>query len=666
MPKIAAVCLLLLLLCALPAWADDETQDEEDEAAATTFTAGEIIVVGRHSPAEMTATVEEIDAEDIRAMGATNAAEALRLVAGVRVDTAPTSISANGKQENLASLRGFDPRNVIVLVDGVPVYEPYFRVLDLRQIPVGDIAKIKVIKGPTSVLYGPNSLGGVINIITRRGAGPPQGHIDASYGDVESYAADASVLGGHGGWDYFLSTGYAASDGFLVSRDFDETRNENGGLRENSDFTDFVLGGKLGYHRGLNGLSLSVNHYQFEGGVPFSMEAVEPGALWRKLWRKTAVALHGELAPADFFYLRGRVFYTRFFNTITAYTDTTMSSVASAGDAVSTYDNDVMGYVLMPEFLLGRFGSITMSLLYKYDQVSIQDETGAEWYDFGAETYSTGSEYGLHVGWFDLTTGAAWHMYRRTETPEDDLGEDDHAVDYQAGLACTPLTGLTLRVAAAHKSSFPDLKTLYGSNGNPELDPEYADNIDAGLRLNIWNPLEIESTWFYSDVTDLIGKRDLGNEFYYENIDRATITGVENSLAFTFFDRLLYLAANHVYMQTRDLRDSRHLESLDFRPENVFNLDGRLALPWGTSLSVQFHYVGERQYESPGAAHEIHAMPEYGLTNARLAQQIRWDQGRTAGEIFLAAKNLFDVYFEGAPEKPSAGRMLTAGLALDF
>ena len=262
--------LLLLLVLALPLGVQAAEEESEEEPAEETpvFTAGEIIVTGQRSPAEATGSMQEIDADDIRALGATNAAEALQAINAAGVDTAPTSLSANGKQEKLASLRGFDPRNVIVLIDGVPVYEPYFRVLDLRQIPVGDIAKIKVIKGPTSVLYGPNALGGVINIITKRGVGEPQGHVDASYGDVNAFAGNASVLGGYRGWDYFVNTGYAASDGFLIAGDFEEARNEDGELRENSDFSDLVMSGRLGYHQGLNGFSLSASHYQYEGGHP--------------------------------------------------------------------------------------------------------------------------------------------------------------------------------------------------------------------------------------------------------------------------------------------------------------------------------------------------------------------------------------------------------------
>ncbi len=650
-----------ILLCLILAWSAVALASEDEDV----FTQGEIVVTGKKLPAEHTATMQEIDAADIEAMGATNVAEALQAAAAARVDTAPTSLSANGKQEHLAGLRGFDPRNVLILIDGVPIYEPYFRVLDLRQIPVGDIAKIKIMKGPTSVLYGPNALGGVINIITKKGGGPARGHVDASYGDVETYRANASVHGGAGDFEYFMAPGFAKSDGFRVSRDFDETRNEDGGVRFNSDYRDFYLSGKAVWTRAAGGLSLSANHYEFDGGVPFSMEAVEPSTLWRKHWRKTGAALHGDWAPADYLFVRGNAFYTRFYNTITTYTNTDMSCVAADGDAVSTYDNDVFGYHFLPTLIFGRAQNLALMAHYKQDKVSIQDETGAKWYDYGAETYCWGGQYGLSIGDFNFTAGGAYNFFRRTETPDEDLGEDNGAVDWQTGLAWAPFTAIEFHGGAAKKSAFPDLRSLYGSQGNPELESESALNIDAGLRASLGDVARVSSTYFQSYIEDLIGKKEMGNEFTYENIDEAEIRGVESALNLNLGDGVFRLGLAHTYMDTKDLRDDRNLAKLDFRPEHTASVDGRLNWPKNTHLAVQYYYVGEREYEQPSKDRNIMTMPEYGITNARLSQAIPIDD-TTAAKVFIEAKNLFDVYYESAPEKCAPGRMLSGGLAFEF
>lgn len=645
-------------------------QDDESSSDEAVFTLGEIIVVGKKSPAERTSSIEEISSDDIEALGAKNVADALQIVTSARVDKAPTSISANGKQESLISLRGFDPRNVIVLIDGVPVYEPYFRVLDLKQIPVGSIAKIQVIKGATSVLYGPNALGGIINIITKKGAEKPKTHLDVSYGDVETYSGSAYTLGAYKGVEYFFSPSFAKSDGFLISQEMEETRNEDGGVRENSDYSNFLIAGKLGYGKGLNSLTLSVDHYEFSGGIPYSMEAIDPATLWRQTWNKTSLALHGEFSPVKQLYARAKLFYSNFQNTITTYENTSMSAISSKGKAVSTYDNDVMGYSILPEINLGKAGTITFAGHFKYDTVSIQENKGEKWRDYGAETYSAATQYDIGRQLFAITSGIAYHFFRRTKTPTEELGEDNEALDYQIGFALDPLQRLGFKVAFAKKSAFPDLKTLYGSQGNPNLKPEYTYNLDAGIKITPIKNITLESTYFYSYIFDLIGKKEMGNTFTYENINEALINGVESNIDVLMSELIelvdISFGLSHTYMQTEDKRPKRNLKSLDFRPEHKFALDARLNFDFGLSFDVQYLYVGKRKYEEPTLKRAIKTMPEYGITNARIAQQIGWNAKRYKATIFLEGKNIFDVYYEESPERASPGRNIVSGLAIDF
>jgi len=666
-----ALILLLLFGLALPvALADEAEQEEEssgEEAAdSTVFTSGEIVVFGRRDPADRTSFATEVSEEQIRAMGASNVAEALQAVTDARIDRAPTSISANGKQESLASIRGFDPRDIAVLIDGVPVYEPYFHVIDLRMIPAGDIAKIKVIKGSSSVLYGPNALGGAVNIITKKGTSKPETRLEASYGDVDAVSGAAHTLGAFRGVEYFLAPSFSKSDGYLISREMERTRNEDGGLRENSDFRNVSVSGKIGYGRGVNRIALSANHNEFEGGVPFSMEAVDPGTLWRKRWKKTMAALHGELSPVEMLYVRARMFYTRFFNTITTYEDTSMSSISSGGEAVSTYDNNIAGAILTPGLDFGAAGSVTLQGIYKYDTIQIQENAGEQWREYGGETYSAAMEYGLGRRLFAVTAGAAAHFFRRTKTPGEDLGQDDTAYDFQAGFSLEPLQWMTFKAGFAKKSAFPDMKTLYSSQGNPDLEPETAYNADAGFALRPASFLRLEVNGFASSVRDLIGKKELGNTFVYENVDEALIAGVESGIGIFLFEEMISAEVSHTCMHTEDKRADRKLESLDFRPEHKLSARANLALDFGLSFSVQYFYTGQRKYEQKGVDREVASLHEYGLVNARLAQRVRWSEDRYAAEIFVQAGNLLDVYYEDSPEKASPGRNLTAGVTIDF
>ncbi len=178
--KIMTLALLLSLLCAATATATTTTHNNE-------FTLGEVIVTGEQQVVNLATTVNEVSTADLKARGAETAADALKMLPGVDVQT-------GGKGQSYVSIRGFEQSDLKVLIDGVPVYEQYYRSLDLSQIPVDSIAKVTVTKGASSVLYGANTMGGVINIITKRGTEKPTTDINASFGDYETKNVSISMV----------------------------------------------------------------------------------------------------------------------------------------------------------------------------------------------------------------------------------------------------------------------------------------------------------------------------------------------------------------------------------------------------------------------------------------------------------------------------------------
>jgi iron complex outermembrane receptor protein len=114
---------------------------------------------------ETAAAVYVISAEEIHRSGATNIPEALRLAPGVQV-------SAIGQNKFAVSIRGFADRfanKLLVLVDGRSVYEPLFSGVfwEALDVPLENIARIEVIRGPGASIWGANAVNGVINIITK-------------------------------------------------------------------------------------------------------------------------------------------------------------------------------------------------------------------------------------------------------------------------------------------------------------------------------------------------------------------------------------------------------------------------------------------------------------------------------------------------------------------
>jgi iron complex outermembrane receptor protein len=167
------------------------------------------------------AAVHVISARDIERSGATSVGEALRGVPGLvvaRMNNNSWAISARG-------LNGAFSNKQLVLVDGRTVYDPSFAGVywDNLELPMADIERIEVIRGPSSAIWGANAVNGVINIITRhsrettgaRLTASTAGHhriVDARYGDTAGEHSHFRVYGKYAERELFAAKGQPNSE----------------------------------------------------------------------------------------------------------------------------------------------------------------------------------------------------------------------------------------------------------------------------------------------------------------------------------------------------------------------------------------------------------------------------------------------------------------------
>ncbi|MGQ9862767.1 MAG: TonB-dependent receptor, partial [Thiobacillaceae bacterium] len=165
--------------------------------------------------------------------------DAVNLLSGV-------TISTNSRNEQTVYLRGYDPRQAPLFIDGIPVYVPYDGYVDFGRFVTADLAAIQVAKGFSSVAYGPNTLGGAINLISRKPKKPFEGDVSAGFGQEGSRQAQANVGTNQGKWYLQAGASYREADGFRLSSDFKPTATEDGGRRDNSYYQDSKVSLKLG------------------------------------------------------------------------------------------------------------------------------------------------------------------------------------------------------------------------------------------------------------------------------------------------------------------------------------------------------------------------------------------------------------------------------------
>ena len=179
---------------------------EADEKNAGVYTLGEVVVSARQDVVETAGTVREVTAEEIQNKDARTLDQALQLLPGVEIRT-----GAEGTPR--VDIRGFRSRHVLLLLDGVPLNSTYDGQFDPSIIPTENIAKIKVSYGANSVLYGQGGMGGVINIITKKGKGGNSRHGLPERPGKARNVWDDSTRGAAKGADFFVSGSSSARKG---------------------------------------------------------------------------------------------------------------------------------------------------------------------------------------------------------------------------------------------------------------------------------------------------------------------------------------------------------------------------------------------------------------------------------------------------------------------
>ena len=258
------VCCVVLLALAVPARAQ----------IPPVFELPEVTIPGRRpQPASATpASISVLTREDLEALGIQTLAEALQLLPELFVRT-----YAGGGGLAEASIRGFGPGQVLVLLDGVPLNNVALGQTDLSTISLVGVQRIEVLRGPFAALAGSGALGGVINVVTgSRGSG-----VATRYG---------------GGGERRISV---TSERGAVSVGLDAGGAE--GYRPNSDFTDLTIRADL---RLRPGLTLRIHHHGADLGTPGDVAAPTP--LDRQSSDRTVV--QGEWSARET--MRARAYYT--------------------------------------------------------------------------------------------------------------------------------------------------------------------------------------------------------------------------------------------------------------------------------------------------------------------------------------------------------------------
>jgi len=615
------------------------------------FTLGEI-VVEENSGIHNVAINSTISAEEIKATGATSAAEALKYVPGINV-------VQTTKGELNINVQGFSQKDVLVLIDGVPYYETQNGPLDLQQIPSGIIGKIEVIKGASSVLYGPNALGGVVNIITKKGVIGTTGSVSVEVGDGEYGRGVGTVnYGNENGFSILGTVDYRTRDSLSFSDDYEPNATtikgmgsdtyiiDDGGDKENSDLDSLSLWTRLGYAPTDNAeVYASLYRYEMERGRLFSdnhnsrfYESSKSSAFSTfgryDSYEDMGIDLGGKVRANDWLTLRAMAFYHEHEDDYVSYEDWTMESEL----ATSTWDDDSAGISLFTDMELDTYGTLSLTAQYREDTHRQRGDFDFPWEESESSITTVAAEDTLVYGPFTAVIGVSY-SYFDADKIADAPGYDTDTIDPMFGLTWAGPGDIELFGSIAKKTRFPTFSDMEYDSVMFVLDPEQNINYTAGVRHNLFDRSDITLSGFYNDVTDRIAEStDADGNDIMTNLDEADIYGVELTTNTTLTDRL-NLGLDYVYTHARNTSDEKYSDYIEDIPEQQGVIKISYLIP---RIETRFNLSGNLKIDNV-INDEDGTMEDSFVIDLSLVKD--FDNGLTLGGYIY---NLFDEdYYEG-------------------
>ncbi len=617
---------LFVLVVANNSWA------EEKKESSTKYNLGEVIVTATKTEqyqAEVGSSTTVITAEDLKKKGK-------RTVLGVLRDVPGVSVMQSGAFGGITSvyLRGSKSGHTLVMVDGIELNDPMKadRSFDYGwgHLTTDNIERIEIVRGPQSTLYGSDAIGGVINIITKKGKGKSKWVVSFEGGSHNTFKETLGFSGSQDKLNYSLSLLRLDTDG--ISAAVDDS--------EKDGYENATLSTRLGYEIFENAnldfaLRFTDAKYDSDDGA-YQTDPNKTGC-WRNLAGK--IALDQAINS-----VWDHKFSFSYSQTRRKYSD--------EPDSIDTTTDNTHNW----------FKGRLMKFEWQHNVSPV------DW-----DTLTGGFEYEKERGFGDgrkasnrinrkVMDNQGYYLQNQLKLWENlfitpGLRVDDHELfgtetTYKISTAyIIPQTGTRLKANWGTGFKAPSLYQLYHpSYGNQDLNPEESKSYDFGFEQNAFNnKVTLGLTYFHNEFEDMIDY-DSGS---YKNIAKAETKGLELEGWFKPIE-ILAIGVNYTYTKTKDKDTGKKLRR---RPKNQVGLNLDWSFLKKGNLNLSASYVGHR---CDNAANTRKVKPY-----AKIDLYASYDLSGTF-QVFGRIENLFDKKYQQVRGYANPGASFYAGCKLTF
>ena len=651
------LCVPLLALAQTAGLPDNGPAPETVNIPETVVTATRFPTPLDQIPAGVTVITREM----IENRGYVTLVDALSAVPGLRV------VQSGGPGANASVfIRGTDSNQVLVLENGVPVNDPSDPngAFNFGLNTLTGVQRIEVIRGPMSSLYGSGAIGGVINIITTPGSGPPTASVSVAAGLPNASQVEAGVSGASGPFDYRLDASALTQQGFDVTPQRESVyTGERDGFQNQQGSLDLgwtiVPGTRLSFYasaqHSLDGFdTLGSPAFDAPNEVGYSTSALGTLALSSQVlpWWQTVLMASGlydfrhylnPLNPAD--------------------PNQESNNDQYQGTRVDLQWNNTIN---LPDSGPARDQTLTLGFQRTADFAN--DNVNDSY--FGVPFVQQTEAEQISSAWHAGIQSTLWRRLTFTGSLLDDaVSAVGNAFTWRGGVVLAVPEVLTnFKLSGGTAFLAPSLFDQFGSGGgfvgNPNLKPERSIGFEVGWNTAVPafgqpNFVAFGVTYFHTDVKDLI-ETVFSPVFTTVNIGLAHLQGVESTLS---FNPRKWLSADLAYTFT-DARDADTGQLLLRRPENQFSAN-LLIRPWPTlTIAPEILYVGpfeDALVDNNGFPAGTGLSPSGTIVNINTTWQLT---PRVA--LYLTGSNIFDSKFEPASGFAYPGASFLLGARTTF
>jgi iron complex outermembrane receptor protein len=692
--KLIVIPVIFSLIIGMACFALAAPKDDSQEKA---IVMEEVVVTATRDTEEIRkvpANVSVITAKDIEKSGATSIVEVLDKLESIQF----RDYSGNSSQ-SVIDLRGFGGDNpfgkTLIMLDGRKMNRPDMSSINWLQIPLNNIERIEVVRGASSVLYGDAAIGGVINIITKKGEGKTKFNASIMAGSYGLHNERVGVTGSEDKWTYALNgennfnSGYrersqlsSQGGGLNVGYDASELFNISLGLSFNK--TDYQMPGYL------TKVQMEQDRRQYQQATPALFSVATPDDDGSDKYTNVNLGIKsilGSLGEIDINFLYGNKDIQTNMTSWSQFSNTKMDT-----------------YSITPKYILAKdiFGFKNKLVLgldyynepYKKDFFSSRERTiKTSWADLTRDSlgYYIRDEFSilksliLNVG-YRSEQASIKASNTDTVTPANSFTNQDktyNAEAYEAGL--TWLVGKKSKVYGKYSTIYriPFLDEVASYNGfggtlfNNNLEKEKGVSTEVGMEIYPLDNLKIGLTLFRIDMEDEISWFATGMfTGYNKNQDKTRHDGAEVSLSY-LWEKRAKLYGNFTYHKATFENGANNKKEMPLVPNRMANAGLEIYLPYNLMLRPEVRYVGDaflsQDYNNISEKLESHTLYNLYLSYKPSFRKVTMT-------AFFGVENLTDVkyssfgsynvpaYGSGAPSTyyPMPGIMFKGGLSFEF